>query len=131
VTYDYELADEIPATAQEIFDAWMSSEGHSAMTGGLAQIDPHVGAAFTAWDGYIVGRTTALEPGRRIVQSWRTADFDETEADSQIEVLLTPLPSGTRVTLIHTAVPARLRSFEDGGWQSHYFTPMRAYFAAR
>jgi activator of HSP90 ATPase len=131
MTYDYELSDEIPATAQAIYDAWMSSAGHTAMTGGVAQIDTRVGATFTAWDGYIVGRTTALEPGRRIVQSWRTADFAATDADSQIEVLLEPLPTGTRLRLLHTGVPDQLRDFEDGGWQSNYFDPMRAYFAAR
>jgi hypothetical protein len=116
MTYDYELSDEIPATAQAIYDAWMSSAGHTAMTGGVAQIDTRVGATFTAWDGYIVGRT---------------ADFAATDADSQIEALLEPLPTGTRLRLLHTGVPDQLRDFEDGGWQSNYFDPMRAYFAAR
>jgi activator of HSP90 ATPase len=130
MTYACELSDEIPGTAQEIDDAWMSSAGHTAMTGGDARIDPRVGGTFTAGDGYIVGRTTALEPGRRIVHTWRTADFAESDADSQIEVLLEPLPAGTRLRLVHTRVPDRLHGFEDGGWQAHYFDPMRAYFAS-
>ncbi len=129
-TYEFELSDDLPASPERIFDAWMSSDAHTAMTGGAAEVDPHVGGTFTAWDGYIVGQTTALEPGRRIVQSWRTADFPETEADSQIEVVLEPVEAGERITLVHSKVPDRLRSFEEGGWQSHYFDPMRRYFAA-
>src|ERR1035437_1777404 len=50
----------------------MSSDGHSAMTGAPATIDPQLGGAFEEWDGYIAGRTLLLESGRRIVQSWRT-----------------------------------------------------------
>jgi activator of HSP90 ATPase len=130
MTYAYEQSDEIPGTAQEISDAWMSRAGHTAMTGGDARFDPRVGGTFTAWHGYIVARTTALEPGRRIVQTWRTADVAESDADSPIEVLLEPLPAGTRLRLVHTRVPDRLHGFEDGGWQAHYFDPMRAYFAS-
>jgi activator of HSP90 ATPase len=130
MTYDFELSDELPANPQRIFDTWMSSEDHTAMTGGTAELDPRIGGAFSAWDGYIVGQTTALEPGRRIVQSWRTAEFSETEADSQIEIVLEPVEAGTRITLIHSTVPDRLRSFQEGGWQTHYFDPMRTYFAA-
>ena len=51
------------------------------MTGSPAIVDPEIGGAFEAWDGYISGRTLSLEPGRRIVQSWRTSEFAEDEGD--------------------------------------------------
>ncbi len=130
MTYEFTLSDEIPASAQTIYDAWLSSKLHTAMTGGSAELQPTVGGAFTAWDGYISGVTRALEPGRRIVQSWRTSEFADSEEDSQIDVLLEPLGGTTRITIHHSNVPDRLQSFEQGGWQAHYFDPMKAHFAS-
>ncbi len=87
------------------------------------------GAGFTAWDGYITGRNLTLEPGRRIVQSWRTAQFTAADPDSQIEVLLSPCPGGTELILHHTNVPDGHTGYRDGGWQDNYFEPMKAYFS--
>lgn len=61
--YDFEVSDILPGTPDDIYAAWMSSAGHSAMTGAEAHVDARVGGVFDAWDGYITGRTLALEPG--------------------------------------------------------------------
>lgn len=131
MTYDFEQSAVIPATPGAIYDAWMSSDGHSAMTGGEATVDPRVGGEFTAWDGYITGRNLELEPGERIVQSWRTDEFTDDDPDSTIEVRLQPVEGGTLLTLAHRNVPSDHRGYEDGGWLSNYFEPMTEYFAAR
>ena len=128
LTYEFELSDIIPAEPRAIFDTWMSGAGHTAMTGATAEVDPHVGGEFTAWDGYIWGRTLALEPGVRIVQSWRTLEFDENQPASQIEVRLEPVDGGTSVRIRHTMVPSDQLGYENGGWQDNYFEPMKAYF---
>ncbi len=128
--YDFEVSDILPGTPDDICEGWMSSERHSAMTGADAHVDPTVGGAFDAWDGYITGRTLALEPGRRIVQSWRTSEFTDAHEDSQIEVLLEPVGEGTTgVTIRHTNVPDGQLGYEEGGWQESYFDPMREYFS--
>lgn len=54
------------------------------MTGGEAEISNKINEAFTAWDGYIEGTNVQLEPNKRIIQSWRTSEFDETDEDSQL-----------------------------------------------
>ena len=127
--YDFELSEVLPGTPDEIYRAWTTSEGHTAMTGASAVIDPQVGGAYEAWDGYITGRTLALEPSRRIVQTWRTSDFTDSDPDSQIEVLLEPVEEGTRITIRHTNVPEGQPDYEHGGWQENYFDPMREYFS--
>lgn len=127
----FTLTDTIPATPQEVYDAWLDGKRHGAMTGGKAEAAAAVGAAFTAWDGYITGRTLALEPGRRIVQSWRTSKFAKSDPDSEIEVLLEPTEGGTKLTLRHTKVPDGHTSYRDGGWHNNYFAPMKKYFAKR
>ncbi len=87
------------------------------------------GRAFDAWDGYISGRNLALEPGRRIVQAWRTTKFAAEDPDSRLEVVLEPVPEGTRLTLRHSAVPDGHDHYRDG-WVSHYIEPMQRYFGA-
>lgn len=73
--YDFELSALLSASPPAIYEAWISSDGHTAMTGAEASVDARVGGAYDAWDGYITGRTLALEAGRRIFQTWRTSEF--------------------------------------------------------
>lgn len=129
MTFTFTVGDIIPAKPKDIYDAWLDRIGHSNMTGSPAEALPVEGAAFTAWDGYISGRNLKLEPGRRIVQSWRTTRFAPSDADSQIDVLLEPHPEGTKLTLVHSNVPDGHTSYRDGGWQDNYFEPMKLYFA--
>jgi activator of HSP90 ATPase len=131
MAFDFTLTAIIPATPQEVYDAWLDAKSHGAMTGSKAKAAPQEGAAFTAWDGYISGRTLKLEPGHRIVQSWRTTKFAKGDPDSQIEVLLEPVKGGTKLTLRHTNVPDGHTSYRDGGWQDNYFDPMKKYFGKR
>jgi activator of HSP90 ATPase len=129
MSFEFSVSDLIPAGAQDIYDAWLSSSGHERITGGQpAQISAREGAEFTVWNGYITGRNLQLEPGRRIVQSWRTTKFTANDPDSQIEVLLQPSLGGTKVTVHHTNVPDGHTSYRDGGWQRSYFDPMKEHF---
>lgn len=118
----------LPASPQEIYDAWMSSEGHTAMTGSAAEVDPKVGGLFTAWEGYISGKNLELEPYRRFVQSWRTTEFPKDAPDSKIEVLLEAVKKGTKLTLIHTEMPEGSAEEYRKGWEDFYFKPMKDYF---
>jgi activator of HSP90 ATPase len=127
----FTLTDIIPAEPRQIYDAWLDSRGHSAMTGSAAEAAATEGAPFTAWGGYISGRNLTLEPGRRIVQAWRTTRFTADDPDSRIEVLLEPAGEDTRLTLHHTNVPDGHTGYKDGGWQEHYFEPMKRYFGAK
>jgi uncharacterized protein YndB with AHSA1/START domain len=128
--YDFSLTALIRATPQAIYDAWLDSRGHTEMTGGEAEMSTETGGVVSAWDGYISGRNLELVPHTRIVQSWRTTQFTEQDADSRIIVTLAPAAGGTILTLEHCNVPDGQTSYEQGGWQSHYFEPMQRYFAA-
>jgi len=132
MSWDFKVSDVIPAAPQAIYDAWLDSQGHAGMTGGQpASCSAGVGGAFTVWNGFISGKNLALEPGKRIVQSWRTTRFTPADPDSEIEVLLEPVASGTRVTVNHRHVPDGHTSYRDGGWQRSYFDTMKAYFFAK
>jgi uncharacterized protein YndB with AHSA1/START domain len=127
--YTFTLTTTIPASPEDIYEAWLDSIGHSEMTGGEATMSDEVGAEVTAWDGYVSGRNLELIPGERIVQSWRTTEFGEEDEDSIITVLLQEIEGGTLLTLEHSNVPDEHKSYEEGGWRSNYFEPMIAYFS--
>jgi activator of HSP90 ATPase len=78
----------INALPEVIYNAWLSSKGHSEMTGGEANISDLTGDTFTTWDGYICGKNLLLKENKKIVQSWRTSEFEDHEPDSQIEIQL-------------------------------------------
>ncbi len=120
----------LPATPLEVYDTWMSSEGHSAMTGSPASISPEVGSEFDAWDGYIHGKNINLERGVLIVQSWRTSEFSDAEDDSLIEINLKPAGNQTELTLRHSGLPPHGMQYKDG-WVESYFEPMKEYFSSR
>lgn len=124
----FKLSAVIPTTPTEIYKAWLSTKGHTLMTGSPARVSGKVGGRFTAWDGYIVGRTLDLEPDRRIVQAWRTSEFPDDAPDSHLEVLLEKAKGGTKVTLTHTDIPPGQADSYKEGWKDFYFKPMKEYF---
>lgn len=129
MTFDFTVTDIIPARPKEIYDAWLDSRGHAKMTGGQpATISALEGDRFAVWWGYITGKNLVLERGKRIVQSWRTTQFQDSDSDSQIEILLESVAGGTRVTIHHTNVPDGHTGYRDGGWQRDYFDLMKRFF---
>jgi activator of HSP90 ATPase len=126
---EFEVSTVLAASPESIYDAWLDSQSHTAMTGGEAQVNNRVGETFTAWNGYIQGRNLILEPHRRIVQAWRTTEFADHEPDSEIEIKLEPEGDGTRLTLSHTNLPPHGGKYAQG-WVDAYLEPMAAYFSS-
>jgi Activator of HSP90 ATPase len=124
----FTLSETIHATPAEIYEAWLSSEGHAVLTGSPAKVDGNVGGEFSAWDGYIFGRTLELTPNQRIVQAWRTSEFPDKAPDSHLELLLEEVAEGTKITLIHSDMPEDQADSYRQGWEDFYFKPMKKYF---
>ena len=124
---EFTLKTTIKATAKQVYKSWLSTQGHTKMTGGTAFVSDKIGDTFTVWDGYITGANIELEPYNKIVQSWRSTNFEDHEPDSQIEVNLSEGDGETELTLIHTNVPDSGEQYKKG-WDEHYFEPMKKYF---
>lgn len=124
---EFTLTTTIKATAKQIYKSWLSTQGHTKMTGGTAYVSNKIGDKFTAWDGYIKGENLVLEPYNKIVQSWRSTNFKDHEEDLQIEVILNEGDDETKLTLTHTNVPESGEHYKKG-WDEHYFEPMKHYF---
>jgi activator of HSP90 ATPase len=125
---EFTLTITLPAKAEAIYKAWLSTKGHSDMTGSPAKVDGRKGGDFTAWDGYIWGTFLELEKNKKIVQSWRTSEFPEEADDSHVEVILDEESGKTTLTLVHTNIPRGQDSYKQG-WEDFYFKPMKEYFA--
>ena len=120
---------ELPASPRAVYDAWLDGDAHGEMTQSPATASTEVGGAFTAHGGYIHGVNLELVDGERILQTWRTSEFANSDPDSSIEVTFEASPTGTHITLRHWNIPAGQAEGYESGWQDHYFTPMRDYFS--
>jgi activator of HSP90 ATPase len=124
---EFTLTATFPVKPEKIYQAWLSTKGHTEMTGSPAKVDGRVNGDFTAWDGYIWGTFLELETNKRILQNWRTSEFPEEAEDSQVEILLEETKEGTKLTLIHTRIPEGQDSYKQG-WDDFYFQPMKKCF---
>jgi uncharacterized protein YndB with AHSA1/START domain len=128
VTDSFSVSRVLPATPEQIYEAWLDTDDHSEMTGAPATCDPKVGGGFTAWEGYIEGTNVELEPFKRIVQRWRTLEFPVDAPDSLLEILLEPSNGGALLTINHSEIPEGQGDAYKLGWADNYFEPMAAHF---
>ena len=127
----FEVEAVIPAGPERVYAAWLDTKEHGAFTGAPALVEPWVGGRFTAHDGYLHGITLQLEPGKRIVQSWRSTEFPQGTPDSRIYVDLSPVKEGTLIRIKHVDVPMGQTRLYKPGWLQRYFKPMSKYFAGK
>ena len=97
------------------------------MTESPSRVSAVAGETFEAGEGYIQGKNLELEAPTRILQLWRTSEFEDTDKDSLLEIMFTPEAEGTRVTIRHSGLPAHGMQYQQG-WIDFYFKPMKEYF---
>lgn len=124
----FRLKTEISASAETIYNAWLDSEEHERMTdGAYALASPLVGAEHKAHGDYIWGKNLELVPNKKIIQTWRSTGFLESDPDSILEVELIEKGKLTEIILTHSNVPIQESAVETG-WEDYYFEPMKQYF---
>lgn len=123
------MSDIIPAAPERVYTAWLDAEQHALMTGAAASDEG--GGRFTAWDGYITGRTVSAVPHEKIVQAWRTTEFPPDAPDSMLTITFTADEGGaTKVSLLQENLPPGQSDSYKKGWDEYYFAPMKKYFTA-
>ena len=125
----FTVTTELPASPMAVYETWIDSDQHSEMTQSPATASGEIAGIFTAHDGYINGINLELDAGERILQTWRTSQFEDDDPDSSIEVTFKASSTGTLVTLSHWNIPEGQAEGYQSGWEDFYFTPMQEYFA--
>ena len=118
----------IPASPEEVYDAFIDPKKHTAFTGGEASGSSEVGGEFSAWDGYITARSLELDPGKKIVQEWSTSEWPKGYAPSRLEITLKKHAGGTELTLVQSKVPEKQADDYEKGWHEHYWDHLIEYF---
>jgi uncharacterized protein YndB with AHSA1/START domain len=118
----------VPASPEQIYEAFIDAKKHSAFTGSKATSSPKVGGKFTAWDGYISGKNLELERGKRIVQEWITTDWPQGYPPSRLELTFTKTKGGTEISMVHSNVPEEQANDIAEGWNEFYWKPLKKYF---
>ncbi|MFT4737135.1 MAG: activator of HSP90 ATPase [Cyclobacteriaceae bacterium] len=118
----------LPAAVDKVYETFLNSDLHAAMTGGKASISNEVGSTFKTWDGYIWGKNLELRPHSYIKQTWKTSDFLDEQEFSVVEFSFEQTNAGTVLTIHHSQLTAADAHYK-AGWEDHYFKPMKAYFS--
>lgn len=125
------MSKEFPISPIELYKSWLNAHTHSEFTGAETHIKEELNSDYTTWDEYISGKIIALEPGRKILHTWRTTEFKNSDADSQVEILLEDnCQGGTILTLNHWDIPEGESEKYRDGWEQYYFEPMTEFFNA-
>ncbi len=125
----FTISTELPCSATEVYHAWLDTKIHSKITGGGASIAEELHSNYSTWGGYISGQILELEPGARILQTWRTMEFFDHNEDSIVELTFKDLGSSRCLfTLNHKNLPEGTTKKYKEGWQENYFAPMLEYF---
>jgi activator of HSP90 ATPase len=121
----------VPASPEEVYDAFMDAKKHSAFTGAKARGEAKVGSEFSAWDGYITGKNLELEKGKRIVQEWITTEWPEGYPPSKFELAFRKVKGGTEITMVHSNIPADQADEYKQGWTDNYWDLLKDYFTKK
>lgn len=119
---------QIPATPEEVYQAYLNANQHAAFTGAQAASEARVGGTMSTWNGYIVGRYLELEYARRIVQEWTTSEWPEEYPPSVLELTFHSDHEGTLIEMVQSRVPSSQAEFLMEGWVRYYWDRLRSYF---
>lgn len=122
----FKITVKLNCTAKDVFKGWLDNKMHADYTGGAkAKINAKEGGEFTVYDGYISGSNVEIFPYKKIVQKWRTTEFDKNDEDSIVELVFTQKSDHTLVALSHSNIPDGQGERYKKGWKDYYFSNMK------
>jgi activator of HSP90 ATPase len=108
-----------PASSAHIYASLLDPRQFADLTGAPAEIEPKEGGSFSLFSGQITGRTIELVPDQRVVQAWRSPQW-EPGFFSVVRFVVQPTGSATTLVLDHTGFPEGHYDSLLAGWHSHY-----------
>ena len=114
------------ATPHEVFEALMDSKKHTDFTKAKAVISRDIGGKFTAFDGWASGENVELVKDKKIVQTWRSADWPGNHY-STITFALKQKGVETILDFTQTEIPIGLYNDIKQGWTDWYWDKLKVY----
>jgi activator of HSP90 ATPase len=115
-------------TPDLLYKFFLDSKLHTEITGSKAIISNKIGGKFTAWDGYIKGEIVSLEKNKKIIQKWKTTEFNKNNKDSILEITIEEINKNrSKLTLKHTELPEGTEEEYTNGWKEYYIKPLKEY----
>ncbi|MEL6561713.1 MAG: SRPBCC domain-containing protein, partial [Bacteroidota bacterium] len=114
-----------PAEPEVVYSALTFSGTIQLWTGDKVEMSTEPGSEFSLWDGSIVGKNLAFDPGKSIEQEWY---FGDQEEKSIVKIILHEHKQGTSVELRHSNIPDE--DFDDivYGWNNTYFGSLIEFY---
>ncbi len=112
----------IDAEPEFVFEYFTRPDALVRWIGDRAIVEPRAGGQFTLvfGDRTVAGRYVSVDPPHRVVITWgRVGSASFPPESSTLEVTLTAEHGGTRVSVVHTGLPASELRRHALGWQ-HY-----------
>ncbi len=119
----------LPAPAKRVYQALTDAAQFSEVTGGApAEISRDEGGPFSCFGDKVVGRHVELVPDRRIVQAWRTANWED-GVYSVVRFELQEDDKGTRLVFDQSGFPEHEKGHLEAGWPKMYWEPLQKFLA--
>jgi len=118
------------ASANTLYDLYMNSQLHSDATNSKAECADAEGGTMMAHDGYIHGKFLHLIPGKKIVQTWRCTDWDNSDRDSILILTFEESQGKCFLTMTHEGVPDNQYDNLKKGWTGNYWQLWKEYLSA-
>jgi activator of HSP90 ATPase len=119
----------LPAPAEDLFEMYIDSARHAAITGASVVIGVAPGSPFRAFDGALTGAILQIIRQRLVVQSWRSIRFHDGDPDSTLILAFIPEGTNGRIDLVHLDVPCHNYQNVVDGWETHYWRPWRRHLS--
>ncbi|HWF64281.1 MAG TPA: SRPBCC domain-containing protein [Rhizomicrobium sp.] len=120
--------DDFTAPPHRVYAVLTEEKAFADATGAPAKIAISEGGAFSLFGGAIVGRNIELVPDQRVVQAWRDSAWGP-GVYSVARFELSAAGPGTHLVFDQGGYPVSDYASLVSGWHSHYWEPMKKYFA--
>jgi activator of HSP90 ATPase len=118
----------LDTNADFLYNFFIDSKLHTEITESKAVISNKIGGKFTTMDGYIKGKIVSLEKNKRIIQKWRTTDFNKNDKDSILEITIKEIGKNrSKLILKHSELPEGSEEEYKNGWKEFYIRPLKEF----
>ena len=122
------ISSTFDTNAAFLYKFFLDSKLHTEVTESKAIINNKIGGRFTAWDGYIKGEIVSLEKNKKIVQKWRTTEFNKNDKDSVLEITIEEIDKNkSNLILKHSGIPEGTEEEYKNGWKEYYIKPLKEF----